>query len=388
MKVGNLPAGSEVTMSGIAISESTTVPEDVTPSTVKYELEPREGAAATQNGNSATVDTSTGENWHIKFYAKPGLALENGKQYQVSIHITGANGCQVCFKDLNGGEDAETAYGSETLSSDDQTITKTITGSGGVLEILVKLGALPANSVVTLGAVTIEEFKTSFAPVELSGFAYPVTVKPSVTKNSFDVGCQPGTAAAATLSGDGSSATATVDTSTGENWHIKFYAKPGLALENGKQYQVSVNVAGANGCQVCFKDNSATNEAETAYGSETLSSNDQTVTKTITGSGGVLEILVKIGNLPAGSQVTISGVSLSEFKTGEVSDLPDTFKYPVTTPGSLEKKSFDLGCEPGTAAAATLSGDGSSATATVDTSTGEQACMSQAPTAARSASRI
>ena len=373
VKIGNLTAGSEVTMSGIAISESTTVPEDVTPSTVKYLLDPPgEGAEATQNGNSATVITPTpADDWKIKFYAQPGMALENGKQYRVSFNVAGANGCQVCFKDLNGGEDAETAYGSETLSSDDQTITKTITGSGGVLEIMVKLGALPANSVVTLGAVTIEEFKTSFAPVELSGFTYPVTVKPSVTKNSFDVGCQPGTAAAATLSGDGSSATATVDTSTGENWHIKFYAMPGEVLENGKKYQVSLHVAGASGCQVCFKDLSAGEDAETAYGSETLSSNDQTVTKTITGSGGVLEILVKIGNLPAGSQVTISGVSLSEFKTGEVSDLPDTFKYPVTTPGSLEKKSFDLGCEPGTAAAATLSGDGSSATATVDTSTGE-----------------
>ena len=363
VKVGNLPAGSEVTMSGIAISESTTVPEDVTPSTVKYELEPPgEGAAATQNGNSATVDTSTGENWHIKFYAKPGLALENGKQYQVSIHITGANGCQVCFKDLNGGENAETAYGSEILGSDDQTVTKTITGSGGVLEIMVKLGALPANSVVTLGAVTIEELKTGFAPVTLSGFTYPVTVKPSVTKNSFDVGCEPGTAAAATLSGDGSSATATV-TNPGDDWHIKFYAMPGEVLENGKKYQVSLHVAGASGCQVCFKDLSAGEDAETAYGIETLSSDDQALTKEITGTGGKLEILVKIGALPVGAQVTITDVALSEFKTGEVSVLPDTFKYPVTTPGSLEKKSFDIGTDAG--AAATLSGDGSSATATV-----------------------
>ena len=364
LKIGNVPAGTAVTISNVNIKEQQTTPKDKTPGTINYYLEPpASGASATQNVNSVTVDTPTpADEWKIKFYVQPNMALESGKTYQVSFNVTNANGCLVCFKDLSvSGDGAETAYGEERLSSDNQTVTKVIQGSGGVMEIMLKLGKAQPGAVVTVSDVHISELNTAFVDVTLSGFAYPVTTAAEIQEGSFDLEANNG--AAASLGGNGSSATATVTTPVAD-WNVKFYAKPGVTLEAGTQYRVSFNVTNASGCKACFKDLSVSGDsAETAYGEETISSDDQTVTKKIQGSGGVMEIILKIGNVPANTVVKVSDIHIEKYASDGGDVLPESFRYPEMVPGGVTKNSFDL--EANSGAEAALTGDGSSATATV-----------------------
>ena len=365
LKIGNVPAGTAVKISGLSISESKASPTNVMPGAIAYpgsfQLEANSGAAASLSGegSSATATVTTpGADWNVKLYVKPHAKLETGKTYEVSLHVKNASGCQICYKNL--AVDGEEGFGTEKIGSADQTVKHTVKpGTAGELEILLKIGNVPAGTAVTVSGVQVNELKMSDSPVTLSGFAYPTTTPDSTEKNSFDLEANNG--AAAELTGDGNSATATV-TKSGDDWHIKFYAKPGVSLEAGKKYQISMKVSGAAGCTACYKNTAV--EGEEGFGTETVS--DGTVTHTVeAGASGTLEILLKIGNLPAGTEVKISELEISEYKAGNVDITPDDFAYPVTTPGSLTKNSFDL--ESNAGADAVLTGDGNSATATVNT---------------------
>jgi hypothetical protein len=125
-------------------------------------------------------------------------------------------------------------------------------------------------------------------------------------KNSFDLEANDG--AEAVLSGDGESAMATVVT-PGKDYHVKFYAKPGLTLEAGKVYQISMDVSGASGCTACYKNTDTGNEE--GFGKEPIS--DGTVTHVVSPSeNGTLEILLKIGEVEPGAVVTVSNVKIAE----------------------------------------------------------------------------
>ena len=119
--------------------------------------------------------------------------------------------------------------------------------------------------------------------------------------NSFALEANSG--AEAELTGDGSSATATV-TTPGADWNVKFYAKPHAQFEAGKTYRVSLHVTNASGCPVCFKDLASGNEE--GFGVVWIGSADETITHTVTpSSGGEMEIMLKIGNVAAGTAVTV-----------------------------------------------------------------------------------
>lgn len=498
-----------------------------------FDLETNNGTKATLTGNgaSATVAIETpGDDWHIKLYAKPGLELEAGETYTIKMDVTGASGCTACYKNTATG--AEDGFGTEAIGSG--TVTHTVTPTeNGTLEILLKLGNAPAGAAVTVSNVQILKAATGYSPIEMNGFAYPVTtggestiipegfvsqplnvsasavawdeseatastsgstatltvtkartsggmwsvrlevntgvtlekdaqyqVSGTVTsekgdmpfevlysngsgtdegahnpggqgyaegswglkvendggsasfsktftvperseyrplvlrvqvgdtpapntitvknikvskwvpeheeiteetteKNSFDLETNSGTEGK--LTGNGSSATATV-TVPGADWNVKLYAKPHVTLEAGKTYRITMNVSGASGCTACYK-NLATGSEE-GFGTEEIGSGALVHTVTPTESG-ELEILLKIGNVAAGTAVTVSGIHIEEYYDGEQDVTPETFAYPVTTPGSVAYNSFDLETNNGTVAA--LSGDGSRAKVTVTT---------------------
>jgi len=358
LKIGNVAAGTAVTVSNIAIEESKETAESVLPGAVdSFELEANSGAAAEKGGEgtSATATVTTpGDDWNVKFYAKPNVELQAGKTYRISVNVTGAAGCTACYKNTATG--AEEGFGTETIS--DGTVTHTVTPSeNGTLEIMLKIGNVPAGTVVTMGGVQVDEIKTGFVNVTPSGFAYPVTESEEVKPNSFDLEANSG--AAAKLGGNGSNATATV-TTPGDDWNVKFYAKPGVTLQAGTEYKISMNVTGAAGCTACYK-NTATG-AEEGFGTETIS--DGTIVHTVTPSeNGTLEIMLKIGNVAAGTVVKVSDIQIEKY-TGDSGDVtPSGFKYPEMVPGGVTKNSFDL--EANNGAGAEMSGDGASATATV-----------------------
>ncbi len=496
-----------------------------------FDLETNNGTAAalTGDGSSATATVTTpGDDWHIKLYAKPGLDLEANETYTITMDVTGASGCTACYKNVATG--AEDGFGTEAIGSG--TVTHTVTPTeGGRLEILLKIGNVPAGTAVMVKNIHITKTTTDYIPMELSGFGYPVTTgggtetvpagyvaqplsvsanavawdeseasasasgssatlrvtkartsggmwsvrlevntgvalekdaqyqvsgtltsekgnmpfevlysngsgtdegphnpggqgyaegswglrvdndggsasfsktftvperseyrplvlrvqvgdtpapntitvsniqvkkwvpeheettEPSTENRSFDLEANSGAEAA--LTGDGSSATATV-TTPGADWNVKLYAKPNVTLETGKTYRISMNVSGASGCTACYKN--LANGNEEGFGTEKIGNG--TVTHIVTpAEDGVLELMLKIGNVSAGTEVTVSGIQIAEFAAGELDVTPDSFAYPVTTPGSVAYRSFDL--ETNMGAAATLTGDGSSAVTTV-----------------------
>ncbi|MBR3310755.1 MAG: hypothetical protein IKG15_02905 [Solobacterium sp.] len=354
LKIGNLSDGSVVTVNNVKIEKQVDQDSDKTPGSIDYWLEPPgEGAAATQNNNSVTVNTSTNDDWRIKFYVQPRLSLEKGKTYKVSMNVSGADGCTAAFKNLS--VDGEEGFGTATISSG--KLTQTITPEvSGTMEVVLKIGKLPEESVVTVSNVKIIEVTKDYENVGLSGFTYPTVVPEKLEKGSFDLEANSGTEAK--LSGDGSKAVATV-TKPGDDWHVKFYVKPGIELEKGKKYKVNMTVSGADGCTAAFK-NTATGK-EDGFGTAPVTNGS--VTHEISASEtGTLEVLLKIGNVDANTEVTISSFEISEYKAGNKDVTPEDFEYPVTTESS--QNSFDL--EANNGAEAELTGDGkSTATATV-----------------------
>ena len=495
-----------------------------------FDLETNNGTEAVLSGNGSSATATVykpGDDWHIKLYAKPGLDLEQGETYTITMDVSGAAGCTACYKRV-GGE--ETDYGTETIGSGTVTHTVTPTESGR-LEILLKIGNVAEGTAVRVSNVRITKSTTDYLPIELPGFAYPVTqeattvtvpagyeaqpvsvsanavawdgsaatasasggtatlnvteartsggmwsirlevntgavleqgaqyqvsgtvtsaegdmpfevlysngsgtdegehnpggqgyaegswglkvenaggsanfektftvpersdyralvlrvqvgntpapntitvsnirvkkwvpeheemTEETTSNNSFDLEANSGTEAK--LTGTGSTAIATV-TVPGADWNVKFYAKPNVTLTAGKTYRISMNVSGASGCTACYK-NLATG-AEDGFGTEAIGSG--TVTHIVTpAEDGKLEIMLKIGNVSAGTEVRVSGVQIAEYASGELDVTPDSFAYPVTTAGGVTGNSFDLETNSGTVAA--LGGDGSCATATV-----------------------
>ncbi len=244
-----------------------------------FELEANSGAAAVLSGDGASATatvTVPGDDWHVKFYAKPGVELEAGKTYTITMDVTGADGCTVCFK--NTAVEGEEGFGTATVA--DGKVTHTVTPTtGGTLEILLKIGNVAANTAVTVKDVQVSKVTgESGTPVTLTGFAYPVASY-TTAENSFALETNNGAAAA--LTGNGTSATATV-TTPGDDWHVKLYAKPGVTLAAGVTYTITMDVAGADGCTACFKNTAV--EGEEGFGTETVSGGK--VTRTVTPTTG------------------------------------------------------------------------------------------------------
>ena len=361
LKLGEVAANGSVTISDIQIAESKAAPVNVMPSPLSYPgsffLENNSGAESTMDGagGSATVTvTKPGADWNIKLYANTGVTLEAGKTYQISAKVSGAGGWKICFKRAGQGEndfDGTVSFG--------DTVVNTVTpGVSGTLEVMLMLGAVAENGSVTISDVQVYELQNQFVNVDLGGFAYPVTTPGSADLKSFSLENNSG--ADSTLGGDGSSATVTV-TKPGADWNIKLYANTGLALEAGKTYRISAKVSGAGGWKICYK---RAGKGENDFdGSVEFG---ETVVNTVTaGESGTLEIMLKLGEVAANGSVTISEIRVEEFKTGELDVMPESFAYPVTSPGGEAPNCFAL--ENNNGAAASLSGDGSSATATVTT---------------------
>ena len=328
MKIGTLSADTTVTVRNVKI-ESKTGDVNVTPGIIDYDLEANSGAEASRSENTATVITPGDYDWHIKFYAKPHVTLESGSNYQVSFQVTNAAGCPVCFKDLGTG--SEVGYGSLTLGSNNQVVTSTIAGNDSVMEILLKLGTLPANTAVTVSNVQIIKLGDSsgFTNLELPKYLYPKTRPGDVIKNSFDVESNIGASAELCNDPNGNYSAIALVKKSGDDWHIKFYTKPGVTLESGKTYNISMNVGGAAGCSVVYK-NLADTGAEDGFGSESITSNNQNVKHTVTPStGGELEIIVKMGTVAAGNSVTVNSVKIEQLQYSFPADSENLMSFPL-----------------------------------------------------------
>lgn len=339
-QVGNSPANNTITVSNIQIVKLETTETAVALSNFAYPVtsDPTvtqvaagyvvqnlnvnayeahdDGYTQSVNGMALTVSAvPTQQNgvWQSKLFVNTGVTLEAGAKYKVSAKVASvkAMNFEICYNNGDTEKGYEALYGQTVAAGETKTCVKEFeVAADAVTNNLVlqfQLGATPAGNTITVSDVTLEKWVP----------AHDETTGGSTTKNDFDVETNGGADAA--LSGNGSSATVLVNTSTGDDWHIKFYAKPHVTLENGKTYKISFKVSGASGCSAFYK---RLGGDEDSFGTESITSAEQTVTHIVAPEeSGELEIMLKVGTVASGSRVTVSNVQIAELEETESANL-------------------------------------------------------------------
>lgn len=143
----------------------------------------------------------------------------------------------------------------------------------------------------------------------------------STQNNSFDLETNAGTVAA--LTGHGSSATSTV-TTPGDDWHAKLYAKPGLALEAGKNYQISMNVKSIIPApfEVCFNNGDEEKGLGAIFGLISTPSGQYVEYATYPKQDTQLVIQLSLGNCSAPNSIVLG--SLKVERAGTIHLISDT----------------------------------------------------------------
>ena len=321
-QLGNSPAPNDITVTNVSVKkwvpEHTVGGETVNNS---FDLETNNGTAATLtgDGSSATATvTVPGDDWHIKLYAKPGVTLEAGKTYEISMNVTGANGCAACFKRA-GGE--ETDFGMETISG--QTVTHTVTPTeSGTLEILLKLGNVPANSAVKVSNIQIKVTGAETAGENLATASLTTATRGSVNFWAHDD-------YQASLSGNGSSASLAIQPPAEgrEAWKVKLFSETGLTLEAGKSYRILADVkADADlDYEICYNDREIEKALGASYGLH-ASAKQQTVSFDVAPEADAELILqFNLGNASEACTFTVTGVRVEELGGGE--PVLSSFRY-------------------------------------------------------------
>jgi len=328
VQVGNSPAPNTVTLSDIKVEKWVPEHEEAgttTDNSFKVETNADSVAAnLTGDGNSATATVTTpGDDWHVKFYAFTGATLEAGKTYQISFDVIGAAGCTIAYKNPNATEgDPEEAFGKEENVSDGP-VTHTVTPTvGGPLEIVLKIGNVPANTAVKVSNVDVkvvtETEGDNLMTDELVAFA-PIN---AFVHEDY----------AATLSNTSSSATINITKApaTGrEPWKVKLFAETGAQLKAGKTYRVSVDVQASRPLtyDLCYNNQEKEAGFGAQYGQE-ASKAKRTVTYTVTpDQDGVLFLQFGLGNATGGTTFTISGIKVEEVSYSSAKNVTPKFRY-------------------------------------------------------------
>ena len=354
-QLGNSPADNTITVNSVTLEkwipeqESTiTVPEssEELPVSLSAWEQHADGFDQSVSGTALTINAIPALDlgvWQSKLFADTQLTPDAGTKYRVtaSLSSTQAMPFEICYN--NGAE--EKGYGALYGQSIGAGETKDFmyefdTAADAALENLVlqfMLGKSPAGNTVTVNFVKVEKWIPEHE--EQSGG--------STEKNSFDL--ESNENALADLTGDGLSATATI-TNPGDDWHIKLYAKPGIELQAARTYTITMNVTGASGCAICYKNTATGNEE--GFGTETAGSG--TVTHTVTpDANGTLEVLLKLGTLAAGSKVTVSDLAITMLNQETIGSNLMTDSLKTAAPGNVN-------CWAHEDYAAALSCDGSS----------------------------
>ena len=206
--------------------------------------------------------------WSSKLFVDTGVTPEAGKRYRVIADVASEkaiNGFEVLAQNSAASDNYAGAYDLTVAAEDHETVTMDFTAPDtcGDMVLLFQLGNTPADNTITVSDIQVCELGgETMVEVELEDFAYPVTTEPGLQKNSFELWT--GEGAEAELSGDGASATATV-TKPGDGWHVKLYAKPGLTLEAGESYKVTMDVANADGCKRAPRSPQATSRSRSLW---------------------------------------------------------------------------------------------------------------------------
>ncbi len=263
------------------------------------------GSSAALNVTQARTD---GGVWSSKMIIRTGVTPEAGKKYQFSAKVDATadtGNFEILYQntassELYGGQwglNGSGEYSSEFAAPD----------SGcGELVLVFQLGDSAANNTFTVSDLKLCEVSEEEASANLSGLAYPESVPGSTVNNSFSLTVPEGADAA--LTGNGTSATVTVNTAGSG---IVLCAATGVQLEAGKTYQIDMNVEGGD-WDVCFAregggDYEYSDSGTLIWDSPFTVRNICKPTTT-----GKLNILLKFDRVAAGNSITVKDITISE----------------------------------------------------------------------------
>ena len=316
-------------------------------------------ASASLEGSGAELVISKGKDnggvWSTRLQIGTGVVLEPGAGYQLNAKLDATDETgdwELLLSNSQDEDDSFNQYGSGYGFGQ--------SGNGGA-DIALNFTAPTELSeykelVLRFQLGNSAENTVTVSDISLSKLvpAHDETSGGSTEYNSFDLETNFGTAA--TLTGDGASATATV-TAPGEDWHIKLYAKTGVTLESGKTYRIDMAVSGDGGWNVAYKR--AEGKEEDFNGAMTFG---DTVSNTVTPTeSGTLEIVLKLGAVKENGSVTVSGIRITEIGGESLGD--NLMTAPLTT---ASRGNVNFWAHEDYAAA--LSGDGSSASLAISNS--------------------
>ena len=224
------------------------------------------------------------------------------------------------YKRVGGDEDS---FGMEPITAASQTVIHTVTPQiGGTLEILLKLGTVPANTKVTVKDIQIRQGTETEGDnqmkAELCAWA-PVNFWAHEDYT-------------ASISNDDSSASLSVASVPGsgrEAWKIKLFVETGATLKKGTHYRISADVKATADLdyEICY-NNAEHEKALGALYELKASASKKTVTYEVTAEEAA-DLILQF-NLGLASQpctVTVSNVKVEELKEGVGTNVLTDFRY-------------------------------------------------------------
>ena len=291
LQVGNLGKGNSVT---ITVSDLVKLSESECPELLRAE----NCSVSVQNGVISATDTGDNNDvWNSKVLYAPGIALEAGMTYTLSLDLSGDNGVGEFFvcksPDLNDRYDATfvNVAGSRTV---------TFTATGDTLYIGMQFGNLGKGNSVTAAIGEVKE--AAAAPAQ------------QVQDNGADAqdnGADADDVIAenCSFSINGNSITVTDLGDVNDPWDSKFLCDAGVELEPGKTYEIQFALAGDNGVGEFFLCKSR--DLDDRY-DETFFSMNGGKTVVFTATGTRAYIGMQVGNLGNGNSVKVTVSEIRE----------------------------------------------------------------------------
>ena len=283
LQVGNLGKGNSVT---ITVSDLVKLSESECPELLRAE----NCSVSVQNGVISATDTGDNNDvWNSKVLYAPGIALEVGMTYTLSLDLSGDNGVGEFFvcksPDLNDRYDATfvNVAGSRTV---------TFTATGDTLYIGMQFGNLGKGNSVTATIGEVQEAAAAPLPQnDGEDEQDPNAVNCSYTVN--------GNVITVTDLGDNN-----------DVWNSKLLYDAGIELEPGKKYEIRFALAGDNGVGEFFLCKSM--DIDDRYDETfTNASGEKVVVFTATGTRAYIGM--QVGNLGNGNSATLTISEVKEY---------------------------------------------------------------------------
>ncbi len=238
----------------------------------------------------------------------PGLTLEAGESYKVTMDVANADGCKACFKSL--AVEGEEGFGWTTVSGGkvEWAINPT-DENAGELEVVLEVGKVAEGTAVTASNLKIE--KLDEEPGE--------NLMTAALRAWAPVNFWAHDDYRATLTNNETSAQLTMVKAPAEGreaWKTKLFFETGYKLEAGKSYRISADVKASDEFtyEICYNNGAVEKDLGALY-DLTAKKVVQTETFDVTPDAEKeLIIQFSLGNAKKDTVVTVSNVKVEELK--------------------------------------------------------------------------